>query len=78
MNWDDKDIFCVEMTVREFHMLQRAQYRDGETLEDTLMRLAGLREKPWRGLRSARIDGSRAMAEAAHRLSLEDARKERS
>jgi hypothetical protein len=38
--------FSVEMTDDEFAELQSKQYRNGESLDHTLLRLAGLRPEP--------------------------------
>jgi len=75
--WDDTGMFVVEMTVREYYELQRAQRRDGESLEDTLLRLAGLRATPRRQSPPVANDDRAWMSEAAHVRSLADAKNKR-
>ena len=43
---DVRGTFLIELSLAEFYQLQRRQYRGGETLEDTLLRLAVLRYIP--------------------------------
>ena len=79
--WDDRGVFAIEMSVREYYELQREQRRDCETLEDTLLRLSGLRSRPLRNINETlerrRSDDSTRMSRAAHTLSLADAKKAR-